>query len=179
METILKIDTIILDFIQNYLRCGFLDSLFVFITKLGDMGLIWILITLVFLATDKYRKAGSAMAIGLFICLILGNEVLKEVFARPRPFQASEFSLIIAPPSGYSFPSGHTMSSFAAATSMGLSHKRLSKWGYILAGLIAFSRMYLYVHYFTDVLAGAILGVIFGYIGSAIVYKKLDFRRRR
>ena len=176
METILKIDTMILDFIQNYLRCGFLDSLFVFITKLGDMGLIWILITLVFLATDKYRKAGSAMAIGLFICLILGNEVLKEVFARPRPFQASEFSLIIAPPSGYSFPSGHTMSSFAAATSMGLSHKRLSKWGYILAGLIAFSRMYLYVHFPSDIIAGALLGVGIAFLARYITNKMPFFK---
>lgn len=179
MDIIYKIDFLVLDFIQNYMRCGFLDAVFVFFTKLGDNGIIWILLTLIFLATDKYRKLGSAMTISLTICLLLGNEVLKELFARQRPFLINEISLLIAPPGGYSFPSGHTMSSFAAAAAIALTHKSAAKWAYILAALIAFSRIYLYVHFLTDVLFGALFGILFGWIGTAIVYRKLDFRRRR
>lgn len=179
MDAILKFDFFILDLIQNYMRCGFLDAVMVFFTKLGDNGIIWIALTLACLITDKYRKLGSAMAVALVICLLLGNEVLKEVFARPRPFQINEISLLIAAPSGYSFPSGHTMSSFAAATAIGLTHRKYAKWAYTLAVLIGFSRMYLYVHFFTDVLVGALFGILFGWLGAAIVYRRLKFRRQR
>ena len=179
MDLISKIDFSVLDFIQNYMRCGFLDAVFVFITKLGDAGFIWIVLTIICLITDKYRKLGSCLAVALVLCLVLGNEVLKEMFARQRPFQISELPLLITAPGGYSFPSGHTMSSFAAATSISLTHKKWGKWAYILAGLIAFSRMYLYVHFLTDVLAGVVFGILFGYLGAAIIYRKLSFRRRR
>lgn len=175
MDAILKFDFFILDLIQNYMRCGFLDAVMMFFTKLGDNGIIWIVLTILCLITDKYRKLGSAMAVALVICLLVGNGVLKELFARQRPFQLNEISLLIAQPSGYSFPSGHTMSSFAAACAIGLTHKKFSKWAYILAGLIAFSRMYLYVHFLTDVLAGVLFGLLFGWIGAAIVYRKLKF----
>lgn len=175
MEAISKFDFFVLDFIQNYMRSGFLDAVMSFFTKIGDNGIIWIVLTLICLITDKYRKLGSAMAVSLVICLLLGNEVLKEVFARQRPYIINEIQLIIAPPGGYSFPSGHTMSSFAAAASIGLTHKKYAKWAYIIAGLIAFSRMYLYVHFLTDVLAGALFGLLFGWIGTAIVYRKLKF----
>ena len=175
MDAILKFDFFILDFIQGYMRCGFLDAVMVFFTKLGDNGLIWIVLTLICLITDKYRKLGSAMAIALVLSLLLGNEALKELVARPRPFQLKETALLIAAPPGYSFPSGHTMSSFAAAAAIGLMNKKHAAWAYVLASLIAFSRMYLYVHFFTDVLAGALLGVVFGWAGAAIVSRKLRF----
>lgn len=179
MDLVLKFDYFILDLIQNYMRCGFLDAVFVFFTRLGDSGFIWILLTLICLITEKYRKLGSCLAVSLVLCLLIGNEVLKELFARQRPFYGTEISLLITPPGGYSFPSGHTMSSFAAASAIGLTHKRYAKWAYILAGIIAFSRMYLYVHFLTDVLVGVLLGILFGYIGAAIIYRKLSFRRRR
>jgi len=113
MDAILKFDYFVLDLIQNYMRCGFLDAVFVFFTRLGDGGFIWILLTLICLISEKYRKLGSCLAVSLVLCLLIGNEVLKEVFARQRPFYGTEISLWITPPGGYSFPSGHTMSSFA------------------------------------------------------------------
>ena len=149
----------------------------VFFTKLGDDGIIWIAITLICLITDKYRKVGSALTIALVICLLLGNEVLKEGFMRLRPFQQREFSLIIPAPSGYSFPSGHTMSSFAAAFVFYFVQKRYFKWALCLAVLISFSRMYLYVHFFSDVLVGALFGILFGYLGAVIIYRKFKFKR--
>lgn len=175
MELILKADFYILDLIQNYLRCGFLDWLMVLFTRLGDSGVIWIVLTLMCLYSDKYRKLGAAMTFALVVALLLGNELLKELVKRPRPFTYTDIELLIPPPHGYSFPSGHTMASFSAATAVCLTQRRLGKWAAVLAVLISVSRMYLYVHFPTDVLCGAIFGVIFGYIGAAIIYRKIKF----
>ena len=147
----------------------------VFFTKLGDSGLIWIILTLLCLYSDKYRKLGAAMTFSLVVALLLGNEILKELIRRPRPFTLNEISLLIPPPSGFSFPSGHTMASFAAAGAICFTHKKLGKWALILATLISFSRMYLYVHFPTDVLCGVLFGLLFGYMGCVIIYKKFRF----
>lgn len=175
MDYILNIDFYILNFIQDYLRCGLLDHIMVFFTKLGDSGLIWIIITLLCLYSDKYRKLGAAMTFALVIALLLGNELLKELIKRPRPFTINEISLLIPPPAGFSFPSGHTMASFAASGAILFTHKKLGKWAIILAALISFSRMYLYVHFPTDVLCGVLFGLLFGYMGCVIIYKKFRF----
>lgn len=147
----------------------------VFFTKLGDSGLIWIIITLLCLYSDKYRKLGAAMTFALVIALLLGNELLKELISRPRPFTLNEISLLIPPPAGFSFPSGHTMASFAASGAILFTHKKFGKWAIILAMLISFSRMYLYVHFPTDVLCGVLFGLLFGYMGCVIIYKKFRF----
>lgn len=177
MDLIYKIDFFILDFIQKFLKCDFLDAVMVFFTKLGDDGIIWIVITLLCLLSDKYRKTGSALTFALVLCLLLGNEVLKESFMRLRPFQQREIQLLIPAPSGYSFPSGHTMSSFAAAFVFYFTHRKFFKWTVILAGLIAFSRIYLCVHFFTDVFVGVLFGILFGYLGAVIIYRKFKFKR--
>ncbi len=143
----------------------FLDSVFTVITKLGDAGLIWIAIALVLLCFKKTRKIGITMALGLIITTIFGNEIIKKVVERPRPFDTPGAlldgdSLLISRPSQFSFPSGHTGSSFASAVSILLYNR---KWGIpalILACLIAFSRLYVYVHFPTDIMAGAILGTL-------------------
>ena len=175
MDLVLKLDFYILDLIQNYLRCGFLDAVMVFFTRLGDSGIIWIVLTLICLYTEKYRKLGTAMTFALVIALIFGNELLKELVRRPRPFTYREIELLIPPPSGYSFPSGHTMASFSAATAVCLTHKKWGRWALLLAILISVSRMYLYVHFTTDVIAGALFGVLFGYLGTALIYRKFNF----
>lgn len=177
MNTILNIDFFLLDLIQNYLRCGFLDAVMVFFTQLGDNGIIWIVLTLIFLYTERYRKMGVAMTFALVIALLLGNELLKELIRRPRPFTFREISLLIPPPSGFSFPSGHTMASFAAANAIWLTHRRLGKWAFLVASIIAFSRVYLYVHFPTDVLCGTLFGLLFGYLGTALIYRKFRFNR--
>lgn len=176
METVLKFDFFVLDFIRNNLTCVFFDGLMVFFTKLGDSGLIWIIFTVIFLITDKYRKVGAAMAVSLIVALFVGNYYLKELVARPRPFQLKEVYILIPKPEGYSFPSGHTMASFAAAFALRLTHKKEGTLAIILAVFIGFSRMYLYVHFFTDVLCGALFGMLFGYVGTAVVYKRLRFK---
>jgi len=177
LNTILNIDIFILDLIQSTLRCGFLDAVMIFFTKIGDNGIIWIVLTLMFLYTEKYRKMGVAMTFALVIALLLGNELLKELVRRPRPFTLKEITLLIPPPSGFSFPSGHTMASFAAANAIRLTHRKIGNWAFLAAFLIAFSRIYLYVHFTTDVICGALFGLLFGYLGAALIYRKFRFYR--
>lgn len=171
---ITQIDFTILDFIQT-LRSPVSDAVFSFITRLGDSGFIWILTALIMLCFKKTRKCGIIVAIALIIGTIAGNLILKNLFARERPFILNPDmveNIIISLPSGYSFPSGHTRSSFEAAFAIFLCNK---KWGIpalILAALIGFSRNYLYVHYPTDVIAGAILGIVIGF-ASYFIYQKL------
>ncbi len=165
-------DLPILDWIAGHLRCPFLDVLMPLITHLGDAGILWILLAVLFFCIPKYRKTGLSMALSLAMGLLLCNILLKPLVARPRPFdyQLVHFQktipLLISAPTDFSFPSGHTIASFEAATAICLRHK---KWGfaaYIPAGLIAFSRLYLYVHYPTDVLASVVLGIGLGFAGT-------------
>lgn len=159
----------ILDFIQSNLRCGILDSVMIFITGLGDSGKIWIACTILLLLIPRTRKAGLAMGIALALEIICCNVVLKPFVARIRPCDVNTaVQLLIERPLDYSFPSGHTASSFAAASALYFGSKKIWIPAAILAGLIAFSRLYLYVHYPTDVLAGALIGIMIGWIGSVL-----------
>jgi len=156
-----NIDNSILLFIKNNMHGHMMDKAMVIITSLGNVGIIWIIIAVLLMINKKYRKIG-VMALGaLILSTILGEGILKHVVQRLRPSQdIPVINMLIAKPLSYSFPSGHTTSSFAVA---GVLAKYLKKYtiGFLgLASLIAFSRLYLYVHYPTDVVAGIILGLI-------------------
>lgn len=154
-------EIVILDFIQNNIRCGVLDFIMPKITVLGNAGILWIILTMIFLISKKYRKMGFVMAMALIIDLILCNMLLKPLVARTRPFDVNTaVQLMISAPHDFSFPSGHTAASFAAVGAMYLTDFRYWKPFGALAVLIAFSRLYLYVHYPTDVLCGAVLGIV-------------------
>ncbi|MCI5622395.1 MULTISPECIES: phosphatase PAP2 family protein [Anaerostipes] len=153
-------DFMILNWIQTHMRCDFLDFIFSHITMLGNGGLIWIFICVLLLFTKRYRKAGIFILLAMLTGNLLGEQIIKPLIARPRPFIQQSFDLIIPAPSGYSFPSGHTASSFCAALFLTLLNRRFALPAYLLAVAIAFSRMYLYVHFPTDVLAGIILGSV-------------------
>lgn len=159
----------ILDFIQSNLRCGIMDSVMTFITGLGDSGKIWIACTILLLLIPKTRKVGLGMGIALALEIICCNVILKPFVARIRPCDVNTaVQLLIERPLDYSFPSGHTAASFAAASALHFGRKKLWIPAAVLAGLIAFSRIYLYVHYPTDVLAGALIGIMMGWIGSVL-----------
>lgn len=147
------------------LHSPILDSVMVFITSLGDKGMIWIVIALLLCIWRKTRRCGISMLVAMLMGLIIGNGLLKNLVARPRPCWIDpSVPLLIANPADYSFPSGHTMSSFEAAVTIWLYNRRWGAVALVLASLIAFSRMYLFVHYPSDVIAGAIIGVIIAVI---------------
>ena len=168
-------DLPILDWIADHLWCLILDRIMPIITHLGDAGILWIALTVLLLFLPKHRKTGLAMGIALVMGLLICNLWLKPWVGRLRPFDYVEqcfgrvIPLLINAPKDFSFPSGHTIASFEAATVLLLRHK---KWGIpaaILAGLIAFSRLYLYVHYPTDVLAAMALGIGIGLLSNFLV----------
>ena len=166
----LEFDFYILDLIRENIAGGALDSVMIAVSSLGNAGLIWIAITAVLLCVKKYRRVGMIMAAALIIDLVLCNAVLKALIARPRPFSVRPWiDIIISPPSDFSFPSGHTAASFAAASALFFARSKL-RWPLgVLAVLIAFSRLYLYVHYPTDVLGGVAVGILCGYLGMILV----------
>ncbi len=169
---ITQLDFAILDFIQRNFANTFTDMFMRLFTHLGDYGALWIITAIVMLMFKKTRKAGICLAVSLFATAIIGNVILKNIFARLRPYIVQNFAIIISAPGGYSFPSGHTSSSFAAATALSLHYKRYAPLFYAVAALIGFSRIYLYVHYPTDVLAGAIVGVAVAIVCHKIIQKR-------
>ncbi len=160
----------ILNLIQN-LRTPLGDIIVPFITRLGNAGIIWIILTLVLLLIPKTRKTGVIMTVALLVDLVLCNLLLKNLVARTRPFDVNTaVQLLVAKPQDYSFPSGHTAASFASVTALYLAgEKKMWKAALVLAVLIALSRLYLYVHYPTDIIGGVIFGSLSGYLGYKIV----------
>lgn len=160
----------VLDFIQLNLRSPLLDKLMVIFTYLGSAGFIWILIALILFVSNKSKKYGIAMMVSLLLCLIIGNITLKPIVDRIRPCDVNTaINLLIKHPTDASFPSGHTMSSFAAAVSLLYYDKKKGLLALILATIISFSRLYLYVHYPTDILAGIIIGIIIAIVSQKLV----------
>ncbi|MBQ8359423.1 MAG: phosphatase PAP2 family protein [Oscillospiraceae bacterium] len=170
-------DLPILEWIAENLYCGFLDAVMPIITLLGDAGIFWIAVAVVLLFFPKYRKIGLSMGAALIMGLLVCNVTLKPLIARPRPYdyQLEHFGkaveLLIATPHDFSFPSGHTLASFEAATVLLIRNRKMGIPAMILACLIAFSRMYLYVHYPTDVLFSVVLGIGFAFLGTYLVDK--------
>ena len=148
-----------------------MDKIMVFITSLGNVGIIWIILAVVLMIIPKTRKTGIILTAALFIDVILCNGILKNLFARERPCEVNKsIPLLIARPKDYSFPSGHTAVSFTAVTALYLiRQKTLWKAAFLLACLIAFSRMYLYVHYPTDIIGGIVTGIASGILGLQLV----------
>ena len=176
-QIIQSIDISILDFIQDNLRGGILDGVMPFITYLGSGGVFWIIAALVFIFLRKLRAIGITVLIALILCLVIGNLGLKPLIARVRPNETFGIeSLLVPAPTDFSFPSGHTMASFAAATAIFLYSKKLGLIAFALGSLIAFSRLYLYVHYPTDILAGILIGAAIG-LAAAFIYKLIVKRQ--
>lgn len=171
-------DLPILDWIQSNMQSGFMDFIMPIITLFGDDGIFWIACAVILAFIPKTRKTGIGMGIAMALGLLVCNIILKPLVGRIRPydFQIQELGktwtdflvhgkLLIDGLSDYSFPSGHTIASFEACTVLMLGNKKLGIPATILAILIAFSRLYLYVHYPTDVIFSVFAGILFGFIG--------------
>lgn len=170
-------DLPILDWISENLTSPFLDAVMPVITLLGDAGIFWILVAAVLLFFPKYRRVGLGMGIALLMGLVICNVTMKPLLARPRPYDyqltyfGKNIELLIAAQHDYSFPSGHTLASFEAASVLMLNHRQMGIPALILAALIAFSRLYLYVHYPTDVLFSIVMGVFIGWLANYMIRK--------
>lgn len=169
-----QIDFCILNAIQT-LRTPVLDFIMRYITYLGSGGAVWIVISVIMLFFKRTRKTGITLALALIIGLLLSTLGLKNIIMRERPFNTEGAlldvnSLLIGAPSGrFSFPSGHSVSSFSAAAVLMIYSRKIGMPAFILAAFIAFSRLYLYVHFPSDVIAGAILGILFAVISDITV----------
>ena len=162
----------ILDWFQT-LHTPILDKIMTSITKLGDAGIFWIILTLLFLIIPKMRKTGIIMAAALIMDLLICNVAVKNLVARTRPYDVNtSVQLLVAKLHDYSFPSGHTAASFASVTALYLAgEKKLWKPALVLAVLIAFSRLYLYVHFPSDVICGALFGILLAFVSNFLVNK--------
>ena len=168
----------ILDWIQAHLRCGFLDAVLPIISWTANHGEIWILLALALVLRKSSRRQGWTVALALVLDLVCCNLLLKPLIGRVRPFAVNPaVELLVSPPLDASFPSGHTAASFAAVFARRGSGSPLWKPALAVAVLIAFSRLYLYVHWPSDVLGGALLGAFLGWAAaraSAQVYAGLE-----
>ena len=174
MDYITNIDFTVLNWLHDSLSCGFLDSTMPVVTRLGSKGIIWLAIAFVMICTKQYRKCGIIIVISLIAGVVIGNLFLKNIIARPRPCWINEdFNMLIGVPDDYSFPSGHTLSSAACATVLTLENSKFAFGAVPLAALIAFSRLYLYVHFPTDVIGGALIGIAIGYTAYRFIPKQI------
>ncbi len=170
LDTITQFDFAVLDFIQENLKCGFMDWLMVFLSRIGEGGILWFAIAVPMLFFKKSRFCGVVMILSMGVTLLLGEFLLKNLIGRVRPCNINtEIEMLIKRPSSFSFPSGHTSSSFAAATTVFQWNKKYGIATLVLAFAVAFSRLYNYVHFPTDVLAGT----VFGILTSILVYQIL------
>ena len=178
-DSLLGFDLAVFEWVQS-IQSHFLTAIMTTVTTLGDEGIIFIVLGLVLLCTKKYRKAGVSILVALVVMLVLNNLVLKELIARPRPFNLDPETYAwwhevykypyfnIHQPSSYSFPSGHTSSAFAAAIALLCHDRKLGIPTTVFAALMGFSRIYVEVHYCTDVIGGAIVGIIYARLGVLI-----------
>ncbi len=173
MENFQDIEFDILFYLQS-LHNPILDKIMVNITSLGNLGAIWFIISIVLMIIKRYRRYGVLLFVTLALTGCLGSFVIKPLIARSRPCDVfKEVDILIRHPGGFSFPSGHTYLSFAAATVICFMNKKLGILAFIFAVVMGFSRMYLFVHFPSDVVAGALLGVVVALFNISI-YKALQ-----
>lgn len=181
----------ILEFIRNYLTNPFFDKVMPYITLFGEWGAFWIAVALILVLIPKTRKTGWSMGAAMLLGLIICNGILKTLVARDRPFlfytvermqqydlpelknwvplTAGDIKWLVSSDLHRSFPSGHTICCFEAATVLMIKNKWAGIPATIIAFLVAYSRLYLYVHYPTDVIFSMFAGILLGLLGCAIV----------
>ena len=146
-----------------------------FFTTIGESGLVWIVIAIVLTCIPKTRKCGLTMIIAMAITYLVGNLFLKNVIARPRPCAVDTIDLLVKNPRDYSFPSGHTSNGFAGAVTIFSYYRKAGILSLLMAAVIAFSRLYFFVHYPTDILGGIVLGTLDALLAVYLV-KRLEDR---
>ena len=174
-QSLMELDSNILFYVQDNLRNDALNDIVVWFTSLGNAGLIWVLLIAALITYKGTRKEGFGCAISLVLCFIVVNLFLKNAVARVRPYDAMEqIRCLVGPQADYSFPSGHTAIAFAASVPVFIiSSKKLGIIMIIFSVLMALSRIYVCVHYPTDVIGGAVIGILCGIVTGMVIYPKL------
>lgn len=169
-----ELDGAVLLWIQEYLRGPATDIFFVFYTTLGNAGLVWLVLSVIMLCFKSTRKAGVTALLALAVGFVFTNVILKPLVHRARPWLVVEgLTALVAESDPHSFPSGHTCAAFAAACAWrSYLPKQWANAALVCAVLMGFSRLYVGVHFPTDVLAGALVGCLSGWLACRFVRMK-------
>lgn len=163
MAAFSQMEANILLWIQEHLRAGWLTPPMKVFSLMGDMGLFWIALTLLLLSFKRTRRVGAYCAVSMALTFLLVNVAIKPLAARVRPYDAFpvlQAKLLVEPEHDYSFPSGHSANSFAVAwILLRMTKKQYGIPAITLASLIAISRLYVSVHYPSDVICGIIIAI--------------------
>ena len=152
----------------------------VFNTLVGSLGQLWVVVGLVLLVIPKTRKCGAAVLVSYFVSFLIGNEWLKDLIARPRPCAVDDtIQMIVKKPSSFSCPSVHTYLAFSSAMAIFHYYKKAGIGVFVFAALVGFSRMYFFVHYPTDVLFGAVLGIVTALVVCVLLDKLYDSVKKK
>ena len=156
--------------LYNIPRTGILDEIFIFFTQLpGAVGQLWLILGIILLIFKRTRKTGAAVLISFVGVVLFGELFLKHAVTRLRPCQIDPaFILLVKRPTSSSFPSTHSAFAFGSATAIFMTYRKVGIAAFIVAALIAFSRLYLFLHFPTDVLCGVILGIVIGFASVKI-----------
>lgn len=155
----------ILDFIQTHFQSGGMDALMRAVSLTGTAGAVWLVFALALFIRRDTRKVSVSVCFALVFGALLCNIIIKPLAARIRPCDVNTVQLLVARPLDYSFPSGHTTAAFATAVCLLFCRNRFWPFFMLFAAVMAFSRLYLYVHFPTDVLAGCVIGFLCGWAG--------------
>ncbi|MCI8870006.1 MAG: phosphatase PAP2 family protein [Lawsonibacter sp.] len=175
LEMLRNLDGAVLLWIQEFLRNDVLSAVLKPYTMLGNAGLLWIAASLAMLCFRRTRRAGCAALLAMALGLLCTNVVLKHLAARPRPWlDVAGLVPLVHEPDPNSFPSGHTCAAFAAAGawSRTLPERRMGTAGLILAGCMGLSRLYVGVHYPSDVIAGAAVGLLCAWCARRLLERR-------
>ena len=179
-EWFLAIDGGVLLWIQETLRCAVCNGILSVYTKLGDAGMLWIALSVLMLCFRKTRKAGLASLLAMVLGLLCTNVALKHLVGRARPWLSVEGLVpLVAEHDPNSFPSGHTCAAFAAASAWcrTLPRRWMKVTAVVLAALMGFSRLYVGVHFPSDVLAGMAVGLLCGWM-ACLLWRQVPAWRR-
>lgn len=167
LKKITRFDMYIILIMKKYVQNKYLDILMPVITSLGNFGAVWIGLAAALMLNKRYKMVGIVIAITLILSAIIGDVIIKHLVRRIRPCdKLNGIRLLIKKPLSYSFPSGHTLSAFAVASVLSIFFTQYTLIFIGIAFLIALSRIYLYVHYPSDV----IVGIIFGFLCSKLAF---------
>lgn len=179
-EWLLNIDGGALLWIQETLRCAFLNGILSVYTQMGNAGILWIALSVIMLCFPKTRKAGLASLLAMLLGLLCTNVALKHLVGRARPWLTVEgLVTLVKEPDPNSFPSGHTCAAFAAASAWcrTLPWQWMKVVGIVMAAAMGFSRLYVGVHFPTDVLAGMAVGLLCGWL-ACLLWRRVPAWRR-